>query len=105
MEPHLHRQGSTVPVSCHQRESCVINTPLGKSWEIFRHMKFEVIAPSKVKATSFTSGKEGELGAILRVDYADGARWELRISEISELRHSIGYEVISTEPAHSVTSI
>ena len=35
----------------------------------------------------------------------DGAHWELRINEISDVRHSIAYQVISTEPVHQVTSI
>ena len=42
---------------------------------------------------------------MVKVEYTDGAHWTLRINEISELRHSIGYEVLATEPIHSATSI
>ena len=41
----------------------------------------------------------------MRITYADGAVWELRINEISGVKHTLGYQVISTEPAHQVTSI
>ena len=41
----------------------------------------------------------------MKVVYKDGASWLIRINEISEIRHTIGYEVLSTEPAHTATSI
>ncbi len=101
----LVRTGSTVPVSTHQVESTVLATPLDSAWSYFKSLKLEVIAPGKVTSTEFTSGAAGQIDAILSIQYADGAKWELRIVEISELEHSIGYQVLSTEPSHQVTSI
>ena len=61
--------------------------------------------PKYVKATTYTSGQAGLVGSVVNVEYADGAVWEMRINEISDIRHSIGYEVLSAEPAHMATSI
>ncbi len=101
----LARQGSSVPVSTHQVESTVLAVPLDTAWTFFRSLQLEKIAPGKVTSTQFTQGAAGQIDSILQINYADGARWELRIVEISELEHSIGYQVISTEPSHQVTSI
>jgi hypothetical protein len=51
------------------------------------------------------SGAPNQLDSVVRLSYADGAIWELRINEISDAKHTLGYEVISTEPAHQATSI
>ena len=99
------RQGSSIPVSCHQSESTVLPIPLDKAWHIFKHFKLENVVPGRVKSTNFTTGGPGQIEAVVKIDYNDGANWEIRILEISDLRHTIGYEVISTEPAHTATSI
>ena len=101
----LQRTGSSVPVSTHQVESTVLALPLDTAWSFFKALKLEVVAPGKVSSTEFTQGGAGQIDAILRINYTDGAKWELRIVEISELEHSIGYQVLSTEPSHQVTSI
>ena len=87
----LVRQGSTVPVSCHQAESTVIPRPIGKAWEFFRDFKLEKLVPGKVASTNFISGAPGQLDSIVEINYTDGAKWQLRLTEVSELRHSVGY--------------
>ncbi|CDW86557.1 UNKNOWN [Stylonychia lemnae] len=101
----LHRQGSTVPVSCHQVESSVLPIALEKAWGLFKSLQLEKVVPGKVSATSFTSGGPGQLDSVIEITYTDGAKWVLRINELSELNHSVGYQVLTTEPSHSVTSI
>lgn len=105
MENTLARQGSVVPVSLHQIESTVIRMPLSKAWSLFKSFKLEHIIPKKVTGTTFVNGASGQLDSVIKIDYADGANWQIRVNEISEIRHSIGYEVLSTEPAHQATSI
>ena len=61
--------------------------------------------PNKVKETKYIKGSPNQVDSIVRISYVDGAQWEIRISEISDLKHSIAYQVLSTEPPHSVTSI
>lgn len=101
----LARQGSSIPVSTHQVESAVLPVHIDKAWSMFKEFALEKAVPGKVSATKFTSGGPGQLDAVLEIHYTDGAKWELRLNEISELNHSVGYQVLSTEPAHQVTSI
>jgi 23S rRNA U2552 (ribose-2'-O)-methylase RlmE/FtsJ len=63
------------------------------------------LLPSHIKSTEFVSGGPNQLDSVVLVNYADGAKWELRINEISDVKHTLGYQVLSTEPAHQVTSI
>ena len=99
------RHGSAIPVSCHEYESAVIPVNLDKVWHVIKNFKLEEVLPSKVKSTKYISGGPMQLGSMIRVDYVDGAHWEIRINEISDMKHSIGYEVIDTSPPHCVTSI
>ena len=99
------RQGSTVPVSTHQVESTVLPIELEKAWGSFKHLKLEKLVPQRVKSTTFTTGGPNQLDSIIKIEYVDGAKWELRVNEISDVKHTLGYQVLSTEPAHQVTSI
>lgn len=76
-----------------------------KAWALFKSFKLETVVPSQITGTSFTSGGPNQLDSVVRIEYADGAKWDLRINEISDVKHSLGYQVLSTEPAHFVTSI
>ena len=101
----LQRHGSCIPVSTHQSESTVLPVPAGTAWSLFKQFKLDKFIPNKVKATTFSTGGPGQLDSVIKIDYVDGASWQIRITEISDVRRSLGYEVISTEPAHQVTSI
>ena len=104
-QPNLARAGSSVPVSTHQVESTVLPVPLDKAWSMFKTFKLEKMVPSKIKSTKFTTGGPGQLDSVVQLDYMDGAKWELEIQEISNVTCTLGYQVLSTEPAHQVTSI
>ena len=101
----LAREGSSIPVSTHQSESAVLPLPASRAWAQFKGLKLEDLVPGKVKATTWVTGGHGQLDSTLKIDYQDGASWTLRVLEISDIRRSIGYEVIAAEPAHSVSSI
>jgi len=101
----LTRTASTVPVSTHQVESSVLPVAIDKAWAFFKSLKLETLVPGIVKATNFTQGGPNQLDAIVNIEYTDGAKWMLRIVELSELQHTLGYQVLTTEPAHSVSSI
>ena len=104
-EPTLTRHVSSVPTSCTQIESTVLNASMNTIWPKFRDFKFVEIAPEKVKAAEFTSGVAGQVGATVKLTYTDGATWEIRITEISEKYHRLGFELIIAEPAAFATSI
>ena len=76
-----------------------------KVWELMKQLKLEDLAAKMVKGTSFVSGAAQQIGAVVKIEYNDDAVWELRVSEISERTSTIGYEVLSTEPALDCTSI
>ena len=101
----MKRTGSAIPVSTTQTESCVLPVTIEKAWAIFKHFKLEKLLPAHIKSTEFVTGGPNQLDSVILVNYADGARWELRINEISDVKHTLGYQVLSTEPAHQVTSI
>ncbi len=67
--------------------------------------KLEKLCPKHIAATEFVKNGPGQLDAIIKVTYADNAVWEIRINELSDIKHSLGYEVISAEPAHMATSV
>jgi len=86
-------------------ESGIINMHPNKAWELFKAVSLDKIIPKKVVKNEFTTGGPGQVGAVVKIEYSDKAVWEIRITEVSDKRRSISYEVISTEPAHSVTSM
>ena len=45
------------------------------------------------------------VGSLVKVSYRDGTVWTVRILEISEVRHSIAWEVVESTPNISVTSV
>mmetsp|Transcript_23988 Transcript_23988/g.66649 ORF Transcript_23988/g.66649 Transcript_23988/m.66649 type:complete len:149 (+) Transcript_23988:298-744(+) len=95
----------SVPTSCTQVESAVLKAPVEKIWDVMKQLKLESLAESMVKSSSFVSGAALQVGAVVKIEYKDGAVWELRVTEISERTATIGYEVLSTEPALDCTSI
>ena len=103
--PSLSKQKSTVPTSCTQVESTVLPVSITKAWSSFRGLDLATVAPKIVSSSEFISGAEGQVGSVVKISYTSGAVWELRVIEFSERNHVVAYEILSTEPAHSVTSI
>ena len=79
--------------------------PILKAWNILKHFKLTDIVPTFIKQSEFIQGQPGQIDAVVRVTFADGAVWELRIVEVSEVRRSLAYEVLTTEPAHMASTI
>ena len=104
VEPTLARQKSTVPTSCSQTESTVLEVPLLTAWKHFRDFKLAELAPNKVSSTEFTDGAAGQVGSLVRLTYADGAVFDVRITEISDKYHRIAFELINAEPAATASS-
>ena len=94
------RERITTPVSLYELETCVLPVPILRAWKILCHFKVQDIIPTYVARSEFTQGEPGKIDSIVRIEFKDGAVWELRIVEVSELRRSIAWEVLTTEPAH-----
>ena len=58
-----------------------------------------------VSATEWTDGEAGRVDSTVKVSYSNGAHWYLRVTELSERNHTLAYELISAEPATSVSSV
>ncbi len=91
--------------SCHQVESCVLDIPVEKVWENFRSFRFDKLFPNHIKSVKFTSGSPNEVGSLFETEYADGSVWTKRIIEVSEVRRSLSWELISTNNDISFTSM
>ncbi|KAJ1533932.1 hypothetical protein HK405_000250, partial [Cladochytrium tenue] len=51
-----------------------------------------------VKSVQVEGGSPDAVGSVRRVTYTDGAVEELRIVELSDLSHSLSYEVFASTP-------
>ena len=92
---------STVPASCCQTESTVLSAPIDVVWAKFRDFKLEHVAPGYVASTQ----GEANVGSVVLVTYKDGSNWECRITELSDRNHTIAYQVVSTSPSVTASSI
>ena len=101
----LQRVKSMVPCTCTNTESTVLPANIQTVWQKFRWFKLEEIAPSLITGTEWTDGEAGRVDSTVKVSYADGSAWYLRVTELSERNHTLGYELIMAEPATSVSSI
>ncbi len=87
-------QKSTIPTSCVQIESTVLNKPVSVIWPQIRALLFAELCPEYFKSVETT----GQVGSIAKINYSDGASTTVRITEISDRKHQISYESISSEP-------
>ena len=46
-----------------------------------------------------------QLGQVVTIEYGNSTKWVVRVTEFSERHHTVCYEVLSTEPQHSASSI
>lgn len=105
MRKRPKRLQSTVPTSCTQTESCVLDVNIQKAWETFSSFRFNEMSPNVVSAVEWTSGKPNQLGACAKITYKDGASWIVRFNELSEKHHRIGYELITADPPTECSSV
>ena len=99
------RVKSMIPCTCTNTESTVIDKPIADVWAKIRWWKLEEIAPNTITATEWTDGEAGRVDSTVKISYANGAAWFLRVTELSERNHTLAYELVAAEPATSVSSI
>ncbi|KAI8323456.1 Bet v1-like protein [Martensiomyces pterosporus] len=88
-------------MSSHNVESRVIKAPVEKVWDALRSQdfKFWSIVKSVEQPASAT-----EVGSTRKVAFNDGTVQQYRLVEFSELKHSLTYEIVESEPAVPVLS-
>jgi hypothetical protein len=96
---------STIPFSCTQIESTVLPAPIDATWKKFREFQLAKVAPAYVESTETITGEAGQVGSVVKVVYKNGGVWQCRITEVSDRKYTIAYEVIETEPETTATSV
>lgn len=94
-----------VVTSTHQTESTVVNKPIAKVWEALRSFEMEKFFPSSIKSVQFKSGSCNEVGSQFEVQYKDGSVWTNRITEISELKRRLTYDLVMAEPSVTFSTL
>ncbi|KAJ9061522.1 hypothetical protein DSO57_1010854 [Entomophthora muscae] len=84
-------------------QSRVIYAPIAKVWATLRSCDFKFW--KLVDKVELKNGSDSEVGASRIVHFKDGMKQEFKIVEISDLKHSIAFEVIDSEPAMHVMSV
>ena len=93
----------TVPVSTHLQETAVLSAPPAKVWAV---VSSGLSFWSAVESVELTSGASNQtLDATSRVVFKDGTKWTIQLREISGIKKSVSFEVISCDPSASVTSM
>jgi len=84
-------------------ESSVIDAPIATVWELVRPLNFSY---SPAVVTAALDGKEqgNEVGSSRTVTYKDKTVQKLRLTELSDAKHAISWDLVSSEPAHHVMS-
>eukprot|EP01015_Nassula_variabilis_P028978 TRINITY_DN6133_c0_g1_i2.p1 TRINITY_DN6133_c0_g1~~TRINITY_DN6133_c0_g1_i2.p1 ORF type:complete len:175 (+),score=30.39 TRINITY_DN6133_c0_g1_i2:64-588(+) len=94
-----------VASSSHQYESVVIPVHVQDLWPHLRNLAFDKLSPKTIKKTEFSLGEPGKVGSQFKWHYTDGAVWEFKILEISDLHYFVTFEAISADPPTQATSI
>ncbi|ORX93750.1 Bet v1-like protein [Basidiobolus meristosporus CBS 931.73] len=81
----------------HVVESHVIPAPVNAVWSMVRECNFKFW--SLVESVEVQNGTSAEVGSTRKVIFKDGTVQVFKIVELSDLRHTVTYEVIESEPA------
>eukprot|EP01017_Pseudomicrothorax_dubius_P019342 TRINITY_DN2124_c0_g1_i1.p1 TRINITY_DN2124_c0_g1~~TRINITY_DN2124_c0_g1_i1.p1 ORF type:complete len:203 (+),score=76.23 TRINITY_DN2124_c0_g1_i1:63-611(+) len=105
MIPSLEKRESTTVTSTTQYESAVLQAPLSRIWPVVKQLDLKALLPTFVENFQILSGGAGQLDTTVQVTFKDQAVWTYKIVEISELSHTISFELISCEPAITASSV
>jgi len=84
-------------------ESNVIDAPIENVWALVRPLDFSYLP---TVSSSAIEGKlnANEVGSVHVINYKDKTVQKLRLSELSDAKHAVSWDLISSEPAHHVLS-
>jgi hypothetical protein len=92
----------TIPVSSCSIESCVIPASVDEVWGLIRSGDFA--SWWGICTSSACDGSPMSLGATHILTFADGTVWTISITEISDIKKSLSFELISSQPASIVSA-
>jgi len=84
-------------------ESTVLDAPIEAVWPLVRPLDFSYLS---TVASSALEGKLGvsEVGSVRVVTYKDKTVQKLKVTELSDAKHSLSWDLIDSTPAHHVLS-
>jgi hypothetical protein len=83
-------------------ESRVVSASVDVVWDKIRSLDFSKWLDTVSKVD--IQGGAGEVGSLRKVEFKDGTLQTLKVLELSDLNHTITYEIIESQPAISVMS-
>ena len=92
----------SIPVATTNIESCVIPASGDKVWGLIRSGDFA--SWWGICSSSACDGSPMALGTTHTLTFADGTVWTISITEISDIKKSLSFELISSEPASIVSA-
>ncbi|GAB5353861.1 hypothetical protein AAMO2058_000070400 [Amorphochlora amoebiformis] len=99
------KEVARIPMSLHVEQSAVIEYPLEKVWELVRPCDFKFI-PTVVGVEDLDKKEsaDGRVGAMRKILYKCGTEQTIKVMELSDLQHSVTYDIIFSKPAVKFTS-
>ena len=90
-----------IPSAARVWESAVLNVSKDTVWTAVRTLTFPWA--EDVKSVD-VGGDQSAVGGTRTISYADGTKQTVQVMELSDLRNSVTYSILSSEPAVSYTS-
>jgi len=84
-------------------ESTVIDAPIEAIWALCRPLDFSYLG---TVASAAVEGKLGasEVGSVRAITYKDKTVQKLKLTELSDAKHTVSWDLIESTPAHHVLS-
>mmetsp|Transcript_28545 Transcript_28545/g.37354 ORF Transcript_28545/g.37354 Transcript_28545/m.37354 type:complete len:169 (+) Transcript_28545:76-582(+) len=95
-----------IPAAPVSEESTVIYAPVSAVWDRVRNLTqmewWNLVSSSTALGES---GDPSTVGSSFEISFNDGHKWTVRLVELSDINHSLMFEVTSSEPAAACTSM
>lgn len=92
----------SIPAVSFNTESCVIPSPAEKVWGLISSGDFS--SWWGICVSSSCEGTPMALGATHILTFSDGTVWNIAICEISNTKKTLSFELISSEPASTISA-
>eukprot|EP01041_Mallomonas_annulata_P008401 gene8401-17318_t len=92
------------PTTTHVVESAVINAPLSKVWPEVSSLNFSFWGLVE-SCQPIQDGGSNTIGSTFQITFKDGVKMTIQLAELSQITHSLTFEVISSDPPSLVSSV
>lgn len=90
---------SQPPQSLRVRESAVLGYSHSAVWDLIRKLDFSALTPDSVRTCVVEQGPAARVGSLRVATHNDGSMWSYRVTELSDVSRSIGYELYHMQGA------